>query len=121
MKFRPYKKEGNSSIVGITMKVYQIDIETETIQNPIMIRVVSSDSVQTLKDLIAEYLQCDVNSIFAVLKGYRTEPTQLLDPNELMSTLPCTQKGQVWHTTAVCFNHQFTPIIFFRFLLRWAR
>jgi len=95
VKFRPYKKEGNSSIQGITVKVYQIDIETESIQNPIMIRVVNSDTVQTLKELIAEYLQCDIRSIFAVLKGYRAEPTELLVPTETFSNLPCTQKGQV--------------------------
>ncbi|XP_044731770.1 ubiquitin carboxyl-terminal hydrolase 47 isoform X2 [Chrysoperla carnea] len=67
------------------LKVFMVDIETEVVEGPVVIRGNQSQSVKELKKLVAKKLDLDVNTLKLAVEKYSGRPRILEDSRTLES------------------------------------
>jgi ubiquitin carboxyl-terminal hydrolase 47 len=77
-EFKLYKKG------GINMRTYYVNIETEDVKEPLLVRVDVDDTVAVLKNKLASTLFMNVNSIKVVITKFCNDPLSLEDDNMII-------------------------------------
>ncbi|XP_063910893.1 ubiquitin carboxyl-terminal hydrolase 47 isoform X2 [Zophobas morio] len=77
-EFRTYKKG------GINMRTYYVNVETEDVREPVLVRVDVDDTVRILKNKIADMLIMNTNNIQVAITKFCNDPQYLDDDNMIV-------------------------------------
>lgn len=79
---------------GISVKVYVVDLASETISFPVTVRAALSQTVGELRELIAGELGVSTDCLRCVLQMH-SDLKQLLDPGRLLKVEGFTKSNKV--------------------------
>lgn len=92
------------ALPGISVKVYVVDLVSETISFPVTVRAALSQTVGELRQLIAEELSVSADGLRCVLEMH-SDLKQLLDPGRLLKVEGFTKSNKVGVMLLLMYQH----------------